>query len=253
MSRQKSKLSGFHEFSEDSETSALTRYRNISVGHEGYGYLLKYEILQLLLSNMSGAVGLFLRQQFYRTLFKRVGKKVVIGRGVCLRQPKKISIGSGSIIDDYARVTVIGSSEAAISIGNNVLLGPYSVCSSRDSYVRIYHNTTIGSHCRIASMKGNLCIGRYVLIGAYCYIGGGNHSMENVDNPMARQGFQSKGGVEIEDDVWLGAHVVVLDGVKIGRGSVIGACSLVTKDVPPYSIAYGVPAKLRGSRKKSRS
>ena len=77
--------------------------------------------------------------------------------------------------------------------------------------------------------------------------------MENVDNPMARQGFQSKGGVEIEDDVWLGAHVVVLDGVKIGRGSVIGACSLVTKDVPPYSIAYGVPAKLHGSRKKSRS
>ena len=112
---------------------------------------------------------------------------------------------------------------------------------------------SIGSHCRIGLMNAELSLCQYVIIGAYSYIGGGNHSIADLNRPMVLQKFVSKGGVIIEDDVWIGAHVVVLDGVKIGKGSVIGAHSLVLKDIPDYSIAFGVPAKLHGKRTNENS
>jgi acetyltransferase-like isoleucine patch superfamily enzyme len=238
----------FHDLSSSKKSSSLEKYKNICVGGENYNFLIKYELLQILFSNFPGAFGIFFRQKFYRTLFKSIGKKVVIGRGVCFRQSKKISIGNDSIIDDFTRITIIGSNKARIYIGNNVFLGPYCVCSSRDACVKIEDYTSIGSHCRLGSMNGRLSIGKYVIIGAYSYIGGGNHSIADLNKPMVLQEFVSKGGVTIEDDVWIGAHVVVLDGVKIGRGSVIGAHSLVLKDIPDFSIAFGVPAKLHGRR-----
>jgi acetyltransferase-like isoleucine patch superfamily enzyme len=68
--------------------------------------------------------------------------------------------------------------------------------------------------------------------------------------PIRRQPLHSKGGIVIEDDVWLGVGVIVLDGVRIGRGAVVGAGAVVTKDLPPNSISSGAPArvvKMRGS------
>lgn len=248
MNKQEYQSLRFHEVVEDSRSSLLDKYRQLVVGEKGYGYLLRYELLQLFMSNIPGSLGIFLRQYLYRFLFQALAKKVVIGRNVCLRQPAKIRIGAGSVVDDYARLTVAGSSEAAIVMGSNVLLGPFSVCSSRDATIDIGDHTSIGSHCRIASMGGRLQIGQHVLIGAYSYIGGGNHSMQDVSVPMSRQSFNSKGGVDIGDDVWIGGHVVVLDGTRIGTGAVVGACSLVTKDIPPYAIAFGVPARVQGSR-----
>lgn len=64
------------------------------------------------------------------------------------------------------------------------------------------------------------------------------------DEPIRQQPLQSKGGIIVEDDVWLGAGVTVLDGVKIGRGAVVGAGSVVTHDIPPGAIAAGVPARI---------
>ena len=239
----------FHEVMDDSQTSGIRRYRQITVGDEGYGHLIVYELLQLLLSGLPGALGIAARQLGYRYLFHSLGSKVVIGRNVCFRQPRKVSVGNGSVIDDFSRITVAGSRDASIRIGNKVLLGPYTVCSSRNATIEIHDYTTIGSHCRLGAMEGRLRIGQYVMIGAFSYIGGGNHSIENLDQPMATQEFKGKGGVTIEDDVWIGGHVMILDGVTIGRGSVVGAYSLVTKDIPPYSIAFGAPARVRGSRK----
>ena len=242
----------FFEFSEDHGNSSLAKYKYIAVGDKNYPFLLKYEVWQLLFCNITGSLGFYLRQKFYRSLFNKMGKNVIIGRGVTFRQPQKISIKTGSVIDDYSRITVMGNSnDSRIDIGHSVFIGPYTVCSSRNSTIHIEDNTSIGSHSRIGIMQGNLHIGNYVLVGAYCYIGGGNHELKSIDVPMAKQGFRGKGGVFIEDDVWLGASVVVQDGVRIGKGSVIGACSLVNKDIPPYSIAYGVPARIHESRKKS--
>lgn len=91
-------------------------------------------------------------------------------------------------------------------------------------------------------------IGEYVQIAAFCYVGGTDHRTARVDIPMALQGLDARGGVTIEDDVWVGSHTLVKDGVTIGRGSIIGAFSLVNRDIPPYSVAYGCPARVRKHR-----
>jgi acetyltransferase-like isoleucine patch superfamily enzyme len=90
-------------------------------------------------------------------------------------------------------------------------------------------------------------IGECVLIGAYCYIISANHNYETRDIPIMDQGFVGA-PIMIEDDVWLGTHVVVLPGVTIGKGAIVGAHSLVNKDIPPYEIWGGVPARFLKKR-----
>jgi acetyltransferase-like isoleucine patch superfamily enzyme len=77
-----------------------------------------------------------------------------------------------------------------------------------------------------------------------CFVTDANHRFDDPVKPVPWQGFTSKGPTRIGDDVWFGANVVVTSGVTIGERSVIGANSVVTADVPPYSIAAGVPARV---------
>ena len=74
-----------------------------------------------------------------------------------------------------------------------------------------------------------------------------NHRFSDKGKSILEQGYDTA-PVEIGEDVWIGANTVILKGVKIGKGSIIGACSLVNKDIPPFSIAYGTPAKVERKR-----
>ena len=106
---------------------------------------------------------------------------------------------------------------------------------------------TIGERSGIgvnASIQGPLTIGKYVMMGPDVIIYTKNHCFERTDIPMLSQGDDQALAVTIEDDVWIGARVIILPGVVIGRGSIIGAGSVVTKNVEPYSIMGGVPAKI---------
>jgi acetyltransferase-like isoleucine patch superfamily enzyme len=106
----------------------------------------------------------------------------------------------------------------------------------------------VGANCILAT-DSRLEIGRDVLIAAFTYISaGGGHRYDRLDVPMIRQGFNSKGGVVLEDDLWIGAHTTILDGVRIGAGSIVGAHSLVNASLEPRSIAWGVPARRQRSR-----
>lgn len=80
------------------------------------------------------------------------------------------------------------------------------------------------------------------------YIYTQNHCLDRVDIHMDQQGVSAEKAVIIEDDVWIGSRVTILPGVKIGRGSIIGAAAVVTKDVPPYSVVAGNPAKIMKRR-----
>ena len=82
-----------------------------------------------------------------------------------------------------------------------------------------------------------------VMIAPNCMIAGGNHGIVNHGTPMIKQVCSTTGPIIIGNDVWIGANTVVLDGVCIGTGSVIAAGSVVHKDVPPFTIVAGVPAK----------
>lgn len=96
----------------------------------------------------------------------------------------------------------------------------------------------------------DLFIGNNVMLGKQLYVIGGGHIMERTDIPMLEQGCLDRGILEICDDVWIGARCTILKGCsRIGKGAVVGACSVVTHDVPDYAIVAGNPAKVIRMRK----
>lgn len=106
-------------------------------------------------------------------------------------------------------------------------------------------NSGIGVNCEV---NGPVTIGRDVMMGPEVVIYTSGHNHERVDIPMRIQGASVPAPVIIGNDVWLGRRVIVLPGVHIGDGCIIGAGAVVTKDIPPFSIAAGVPAKVVKSR-----
>ncbi|HRH95827.1 MAG TPA: acyltransferase [Prosthecobacter sp.] len=106
----------------------------------------------------------------------------------------------------------------------------------------------MGEHCYInphcVMFTGNgITLGNYVLLAPGVMLMPANHAFDRRDIPVRHQGFlESKGGISIEDDVWIGANSVILDGTHIGKGAVIAAGSVVRGQVPPYEIWGGTPA-----------
>ncbi len=112
--------------------------------------------------------------------------------------------------------------------------------------IEIGDNSGVGINARI---QGPLTIGKNVMMGPDVLIYTRNHNFHDVTVPMLAQGEQEPQAVIIQDDVWIGARVIILPGVKIGKGSILAAGSVVTKNVPEYSIVAGVPAKVINNRK----
>lgn len=106
---------------------------------------------------------------------------------------------------------------------------------------------TLGDYSGIginAKIYGTCHIGKYVMMGEDVTIITRNHRYDSVDIPMMQQGFETEQPVTIGDDVWIGDRVLILPGVKIGNGCILAAGAVVTKDVPDYAIAAGVPARV---------
>lgn len=112
--------------------------------------------------------------------------------------------------------------------------------------IKIGDNSGIGKNSDIG---GFTSIGKNVMMGESCLIYTRNHCFKRCDIPMNEQGFDEYRPVIISDDVWIGARVTILPGVKIGTGAVIAAGTVVTKDIPDYSVVAGIPAKVIKSRK----
>ncbi|WP_200980046.1 acyltransferase [Echinicola sp. 20G] len=115
---------------------------------------------------------------------------------------------------------------------------------------------TIGDHCLInhnnvfqaGKERGEIRIGNYVHTGANVMIFAFNHVFDRTDIPSINQAYYDA-SVVIDDDVWVGAGSIILAGVNVGKGAIIAAGSVVNKDVPPYSIVGGIPAKIISSRR----
>jgi len=113
--------------------------------------------------------------------------------------------------------------------------------------ISIGDNSGIGVR---AFLSGKISIGKNVMMGEDVIIITRNHNFADITIPMNQQGFKNEEPVEIGDDVWISTRVIILPGVKIGKGVIIGAGAVVTKDVPEYAIVGGNPAKVIKSRKK---
>ncbi|MDB9526591.1 acyltransferase [Oscillatoria sp. CS-180] len=229
-------------------TSLLKRYQSKVLGNSTVFDLIRYELATLLFANLPGSLGYVFRKRFFKSLFRQFGSGVILGQSVVLRHPNRISLGDRVAIDDGVLLDASGAGDAGLVFGNDVIVSRNCVVQGKTGSVKLGAKVDIG--CNVILSSGNgIIVGNSVLIAGNCYIGGGRYITDRTDIPMMEQGVYSKGPVVIEDDVWLGAGATVLDGVRIGRGSVIGAGALVTKDLPEYSVAIGVPAKVVKSRK----
>jgi len=227
--------------------SSFRMYQEMMIGNHDYLDLLKYELITSIFSQLPGAFGLYLRKHLYRYLFCRVGRNVLFGKNIALRQPCKIRIGNNTIIDDYCQLIVDGENSKGIELGDNIILNQNVRLSG--TFLKVGNNTKLNYNCTIGFSDG-VEIGENVLIGAYSFIiGEGTHRFDRTDIPIIEQGKESKGGIIIEDNVWIGAGVNILNGVRIGRDSIIGTGSVVTKSIPEFSIAFGNPAKVVKKRK----
>ena len=121
----------------------------------------------------------------------------------------------------------------------------------RGSTLEVGSRSQLGEQARIGP---EVSIGSDVIMGPEVVIMTTSHEFEDPDTPIRLQPEPPIRKVIIEDDVWIGTRVTILPGVHIGRGAVIGACSVVTKDIPQFGVAVGNPAKVlrnRGSRRAS--
>jgi acetyltransferase-like isoleucine patch superfamily enzyme len=220
------------------EKGSFSLYQEYVIGGASFWNLLKYEILISFMSGFPGALGLVSRKLFYPMMIPDCGKGIVWGKNMVIRYPQKIRIGDKCIFDDGCVLDAKGESNQGISIGKFCMLGRHTVLGCKNSDIMIGDHAGISPHCIIQ-------VGENVVIGPMVYLaGGGNYHFDRTDIPISEQGMDFKGGIRIGDNCWIGANTVVLDGVTIGHDAIVGAGSVVSKDLPPLAIALGNPAKI---------
>ncbi len=230
------------------KTSKLSKYMELIIGRKGLWYLIKYELIITFCSAVPGALGLLLRSKLYPKLLGRVGRNVTFGTNVVLRHPHKIFIGDNVVIDDNVVLDAKGKDNHGLVIGNGVFVGRNTILSCKNGDIILDDNANLGFNCEIFSAN-RVRVGKNVLMAAYCYLVGGTHTFSRTDIPMLYQEREAR-GIEIGDNAWLGAHVVVFDGTRVGEECVIGAGAVVNSDIPDWQIAVGIPAKPVKDRRK---
>jgi acetyltransferase-like isoleucine patch superfamily enzyme len=134
--------------------------------------------------------------------------------------------------------------DGRLEVGAQALFEPHVwITAPAPGRVRIGAGTFLNVGVMVAAVE-LVEIGEHCMLANGCFVTDGNHRFDDPDTPVPWQGFTTKGPTRIGDNVWMGANVVVTSGVTIGERCVIGANSVVTQDIPPFSIAAGAPAKV---------
>lgn len=157
---------------------------------------------------------------------------------------------------------ILPSNHSLINIGQRFIREKFGhlflvECGIR---VNIQRNTKFSHSCKLGDFSGigegsilygPVAIGKYVMMGPNCTIYTQNHAFSDTNIPMCMQGGQDVRPVVIHDDVWIGGNVTILPGVNVGKGAILAACAVVTKDVPEYAIVGGNPATIIKYRNKA--
>lgn len=188
----------------------------------------------------------FVRGLWWRPRLRSSAGALFVGRRVRLAHPRRLSVGRGVTLEDDVHIDAL--SRRGVCLGNNVTIAKFTVIeatgviSNLGEGLEIGDNSNLGDYCFVGA-AGGVRIGRNVLIGQRVSFHSEDHRFESTDVPIKEQGVTRR-GIVVEDDCWLGAGSILLDGVTVGRGSVVAAGSVVTRNVPPYSVVAGVPAKV---------
>lgn len=195
------------------------------------GKVYSYIVPQIIRDKWKSVQAIFFTGYKYR-LFKHLGANSTLGRHTVYVGEPYISIGTNTTIGDYGRLTAYKEYEQTqqqfspqIAIGENCCIGERSHITAIDKII-------IGNH---------VLTGPGVLITDNAH---GDSTKSSLDISPIFRSLYSKGPVIIEDNVWIGEGAMIMPNVRIGKGSIIAANSVVTSDVPPYSITAGIPARV---------
>jgi acetyltransferase-like isoleucine patch superfamily enzyme len=188
--------------------------------------------------------GIGLRSLVYRSILTMRGL-AAIEKGVRIRFAKNITLEQGAYIDQGV---YLHACQNGIRVGKNSLvmhgsvLHVYNFRGIPHSEIRIGENSLIGEY-NVIRGQGGVKIGDRVYTSPMVQIVAVNHVFDDPVLPFVQQGITAQ-GITIEDDVWIGSGAIVTDGVTVGKGAVVAAGSVVTRNVAPYSVVAGSPAKL---------
>ena len=193
----------------------------------------------------------FVRGTYTRFRIKSAKGLLLVGKQVRLFYPKQLQVGYNTIIEDGAEINCL--SQYGIQLGNRVTIGKYAIIRPSNIYggpigegLIIGHHSNIGPYNYIGC-SGKITIGNNVMLAPRVSIYAENHLFDHANITIKEQGVKRM-DVKIEDDCWIASNVVILAGVTIGKGSVVAAGSVVNENIPPYSVAAGVPARVIKSR-----
>jgi UDP-3-O-[3-hydroxymyristoyl] glucosamine N-acyltransferase len=153
----------------------------------------------------------------------------------------RVSIGRNCIID-ACLIDANTGQKPGIELGDSCLIHRNTVLRAVNGSIHIGNNVSMQHFSAIYGL-GNTFIGDNVLIASHCAIAAAQHNFDSKDIPIVDQGTRDM-DTHIGSDVWIGAHVIIFSGITIGNGSIIGAGAVVNRDIPPYSVAVGAPARV---------
>lgn len=201
-------------------------------------------LLQTLIGWVPGLPGIGLRAIIYRSIMTIEGM-AAIEDGVRLRFADNITLGRGAYLDHGA---YLHACPRGIRIGaesyvmKNAILHVYNFRDLPHAGITIGERSLIGEAC-ILRGQGGITIGNDVFLAPMVQMLAVNHIYHDTERPISFQGITAQ-GISVDDGAWIGGGAIILDGVRIGRNAVVGAGAVVTKDVPPYSVVVGNPARV---------
>lgn len=202
-------------------------------------------IVAALVGSIPLSIGTKLRQLLYRRFFAHMDSNVTIECGVEFVLPQVMQLGNNVSIGRYSRLNC-WQPGSKLTIHRGSKFGQGVQIQPLGGTIEIGENVAFDSYICLAG-PGDIYIGNNCLIASHCGMYANNHVFDDPHRLISQQPLTCQ-GIVIEDDCWIGTGVKVLDGVTIGQGSVVGAGAVVTKDIPPYSVAVGVPAKVISKR-----
>ena len=182
-----------------------------------------------------------------RLFLKEVHGMLLVGKGVQITHGKHIRCGKNVKFEDFSEIH--GLCSDGLNFGDYVTISRGVMIRPSSYYGGDYGiGLTMGEHSSIGpygyvGCSGRITIGKNVMFGPKCSLFAENHVFSDTECSIKSQGVQQK-GITIEDDCWIGSNVTILDGVTIGKGSVIGAGTLVTKDIPAGSVVVDKRKKM---------
>ena len=188
----------------------------------------------------------WLRHRLLQRRLAALGADAWVARGATLDGRQGIRIGAGARIEAGVVLRANTADPRGVAIGEGASVKEYAVLNANAGCIELGPRSWIGPHCLVYG-NGGVSIGADVLIAAHTTISTVSHVTARTDVPINAQGIHCE-PVVIEDDVWVGLNVTILQGVTIGAGSIVGAGAVVTRDVPAGSVVMGVPARVVGQR-----